>query len=76
MAWMPVLRAFMEEAALPVTEMGPVDFRALRRFASFWRRVDMGGSGMGELWTGGPRGYPCPTLRIGERLWGIGGGGL
>jgi len=25
-AWMPVLRAFMEEAALPVTEVGPVDF--------------------------------------------------
>jgi hypothetical protein len=26
--------ALMEETALPVTEAGPVDFRALRRFAS------------------------------------------
>ena len=33
-AWMPVLRAFMEDVALPVTEVGPVDFWALRRFAS------------------------------------------
>jgi hypothetical protein len=31
---MPVLRAFMEEEALPVTEVGPVDFWALRRLAS------------------------------------------
>src|ERR1017187_3223814 len=41
LASMPVLRAFMEEAALPVTEMGPLDFWALRRLASIWRRVDM-----------------------------------
>ena len=31
----------MEEAALPVTEVGPVDFWALRRLASIWRRVDI-----------------------------------
>jgi hypothetical protein len=41
LAWMPDLRAFMEETALPVTEVGPVDFCALRRFASIWRRVDI-----------------------------------
>ena len=34
LAWMPDLRAFMEETALPVTEVGPVDFCALRRLAS------------------------------------------
>src|ERR1017187_10161833 len=34
LAWMPVWRAFMEETALPVTEVGPVDFWALRRLAS------------------------------------------
>jgi hypothetical protein len=34
LAWMPVLRAFMEEAALPATEVGPVDFRELRWLAS------------------------------------------
>jgi hypothetical protein len=32
----------MEEAALPVTEVGPVDFSELRRLASIWRRVDIG----------------------------------
>jgi hypothetical protein len=31
---MPVLKAFMEDVALPVTEVGPVDFWALRRLAS------------------------------------------
>jgi hypothetical protein len=31
---MPDFRAFMEDAALPVAEVGPVDFCALRRFAS------------------------------------------
>jgi hypothetical protein len=31
----------MEEAALPVTEVGPVDFCALRRLASIWRREDI-----------------------------------
>jgi hypothetical protein len=31
----------MEEVALPVTEVGPVDFWALRRLDSIWRRVDM-----------------------------------
>src|SRR5258708_40028411 len=45
LAWMPVLRAFMEEAALPVTEVGPVDFWALRRFASLWRRGEIRGRG-------------------------------
>ena len=34
LAWRPVLRLFMEETALPVTEVGPVDFWALRRLAS------------------------------------------
>jgi hypothetical protein len=32
-------RAFMEETAFPVTEVGTVDFCALRRFASMCRRV-------------------------------------
>ena len=36
----------MEETALPVTEVGPVDFWALRRLASIWRGVDIDGSGM------------------------------
>src|ERR1017187_2139723 len=31
---MPVRRLFMEEVALPVTEVGPVDFWALRWLAS------------------------------------------
>ena len=30
----------MEEAALPVTEVGPVEFSELRRLASIWRMVD------------------------------------
>jgi hypothetical protein len=39
---MPVLRAFMEERALPSTELGPVDFFALRRLAKscFWDAID------------------------------------
>src|ERR1035441_5103869 len=41
LAWMPVLRAFMEEVALPVTEVGPVDCWALRRLASICRRADI-----------------------------------
>src|SRR5450759_1016715 len=49
LAWMPVLRAFMEETALPVIEVGPVDFWALRRFASICRRVDISDS---CRWTG------------------------
>jgi hypothetical protein len=34
----------MEEAALPVTEVGPVDFCAFRRFASIWRWEDIDSS--------------------------------
>ena len=71
------MRAFLEEAALPVTEVGPVDFWALRRLASIWRRVDMFGCG----WTGREA---CPTLTIkrvfltirGERLEVVGNEGL
>src|ERR1035441_6301333 len=71
-ASMPVLRAFMEEVALPVTEVGPVDFWALRRFASICRRVDMVPPEDGDRGPQGTRG--CPTLRIEEGVRGFGGG--
>src|ERR1700730_3031869 len=67
LAWMPVLRAFMEETALPVTEVGPVDFWALRRLASIWRRVD--------IWVlrEGTGKDACPTFTIKGEIRGIGG---
>jgi hypothetical protein len=54
---MPVLRALRLEAALPWGDLGPVDFWALRRLASIWRRDamadeyhgDMEGFGLGDL---------------------------
>src|ERR1039458_83493 len=71
-AWMPVLRAFMEEVALPVTEVGPVDFWALRRFASICRRVDMVAPEDGDR---GPRvRAACPYFEDRGRRSGIRGG--
>jgi hypothetical protein len=34
LAWVPVFRLFMEETALLVTEVGPVEFWGVRRLAS------------------------------------------
>src|SRR5450759_315669 len=56
--WMPNLRLFMKETALPVTEMGPVGFWALRRLASIWQRVDMVVPGRAGGPRERPRGYP------------------
>src|ERR1019366_6332395 len=69
LAWMPVLRAFMEEAALPVTELGPVDFWALRRLASIWRSVDMVTPGVGPSFgqAGGPSYFEDRTADFGIR---------
>src|ERR1017187_4136211 len=63
LAWMPVLRAFMEEVALPVTEVGPVDCWALRRLASICRRLDIVVRGV-RVALGLAGGSACPTLRI------------
>jgi len=38
---MPCFRAFIEEAALPSAERGPVDFCALARLAAIWAGVAM-----------------------------------
>src|ERR1017187_4381000 len=63
-------------AVLPVTEVGPVDFWALRRLASIRRSVDISVARVSELRSvaGEPKGYPaCPTLRIEGRFRGFGG---
>ena len=46
---MPDLRALRLEAALPCEELGPVDFRALRRLASIWRRDAMADEYHGDI---------------------------
>jgi hypothetical protein len=50
----------MEEVALPVAEVGPVDFWALRRLASICRRVDI------EVCVGDRRSQRVPGLSYSE----------
>src|ERR1035437_8321359 len=71
LAWMPVLRAFMEATDLHDSAVGPVDFSDLRRLASIWRMVEMGGSRF-RASLGGTGREACPTLKIEERLRGFG----
>jgi hypothetical protein len=62
LASMPVLRAFMEERALPSGERGPVDLSALRRLASicFLDGIERRIAG-GQRVAGGARGYVDET---------------
>src|ERR1035438_434231 len=72
LAWMPDLRLFMEATALPVMEVGPVDFWELRRLASICRRVDMVAPGV-RASLGLAGGSACPTLRLARRSGEFGG---